>query len=222
MGLAGVGAASFIGLKSADADDEDTETLEHDELTQESSIDLLHHVHTPEDGAYSAATAATVPSDGSAEGWGDDILNETMQDFEDANEGLVEQPDDTEATVSPLWLDDPIADDTDTGSSTDFSLTDWISERSGSEILDYSSTSESLMLIWDDTQSDADEPKVDVAPDPDDPEVMQVSMNGENVAEVYGDTEMDASDLTLIPLSSAIIIGLAPALANMRPQSRAV
>lgn len=222
MGLAGVGAASFIGLKSADADDEDTETLEHDELTQESSIDLLHHVHTPEDGAFSAATATTNPSDDIAEGWGDDILNETMQDFEDANEGSVEQPDDTEATVSPLWLDDPIADDTDTGSSTDFSLTDWISERSGSEILDYSSTSESLMLIWDDTQSDADEPKVDVAPDPDDPEVMQVSMNGENVAEVYGDTEMDASDLTLIPLSSAIIIGLAPALANMRPQSRAV
>lgn len=222
MGLAGVGAASFIGLKSADADDEDTETLEHDELTQESSIDLLHHVHTSEDGVFSAATAATVPSDGIAEGWGDDILNETMQDFEDANEGSVEQPDDTEATVSPLWLDDPIADDTDTGSSSDFSLTDWISERSGSEVLDYSSTSESLMLIWDDTQSDADEPKVDVAPDPDDPEVMQVSMNGENVAEVYGDTEMDASDLTLIPLSSAIIIGLAPALANMRPQSRAI
>ncbi|WP_299400931.1 hypothetical protein [uncultured Roseobacter sp.] len=226
MGLAGVGAASFVGLKSSEIEEED-EVLEAEEIHADGATDMLQEIHTQSDAAGGLLASGTefvepeaAPASTTTDGWGDDILNEVMAEFDTAEGPAAPEPGTT--NVQPLILQDPIPDELEEENAFDLSLSDWITERSGAEILDYSAETESLMLVWDDTDAGTIEPDVDVAPDPDDPEVMQVSMNGENVAEVYGDAEMSVADLTLIPLSSAIIIGLAPAVANFRTQSRAV
>lgn len=91
---------------------------------------------------------------------------------------------------------------------TYFMTGDWINQAHGAEVIDYEATQESLLVVWDDTDPDAQEPSVSVSPDPDDPEVMQINMNGKVLAEVYGDSNLSAGDLTLIPLSSALIVEL--------------
>lgn len=87
---------------------------------------------------------------------------------------------------------------------------DWIANGPVSEVIDYQASSESLVLVWDDLTPIAQEPLVSVVPDPDDDEIMHVMMNDKSVATVYGDPELTVSDVTLIPLSSALIVGLKP------------
>lgn len=107
--------------------------------------------------------------------------------------------------------DDSVVADGVEAPSEQIMLGDWISEGQPSEVLDYETEKDSLMLVWDDMIDGAEEPQVDVAQDPYDHEVMHVLMNGKSVAEVYGDPELSVSDVTIIPLSSALIVGLEPA-----------
>lgn len=213
MGVAGVGAAAFVGLNT-DVSDEDTDQALDDTDATTNPADLLGKINE-----YSAAggplqtdapmaTPSPVPS-ATTIGWGDDILNEMMAEFD---EGAVQEPDDAppphHTLYSSAMLDDGEVETEAEAPHIDALLSDWIGQRDGAEILDYQAQTESLVVVWDDTNSDATEPEVSVAPAPDDPEVMQVSMNGEHVAEVYGDAELSVSDLTLIPLSSAVVVGL--------------
>ncbi|WP_300011814.1 hypothetical protein [uncultured Roseobacter sp.] len=213
MGVAGVGAAAFVGIK-ADVDEEEEDLLQ-DESEQTSDVgDLLSQIkeHSDAGGLLQSDTQVafnTAETAYPAGGWGDDILNEVMAEPEAAEtDASVETSPSQEIIYSSAMLE---ADEVEFDAPSEGDgvlLSDWIEQRDGSEILDYQAQTESLMLVWDDTHEGAAEPDVDVAPDPDDPEVMQVSMNGENVAEVYGDAELSVADLTLIPLSSAMVIGL--------------
>ena len=90
-------------------------------------------------------------------------------------------------------------------------LGDWITKGHPAEVLDYEPAKDSLMLVWDDLARTADEPDVTVESDPFDAEVMHILMNCKSVAEIYGDPELTVADITLIPLSSALIVGLEPA-----------
>ncbi|MDW3180376.1 hypothetical protein [Roseobacter sp.] len=216
MGVAGVGAAAFVGIKADVGEEEEhEEEFLSEESEQTSDIgNLLSQIkdHSEAGGLLQADTQVafnTSSTTDAAGGWGDDVLNEVMAETEEATP---ETPADAaslqEVVYSSAMLEtDDVALDTP-AQQDEILLSDWIEQRDGSEILDYESQTESLMLVWDDTHEDASEPDVGVAPDPDDPEVMQVSMNGENVAEVYGDAELSVADLTLIPLSSAMAIGL--------------
>ena len=90
-------------------------------------------------------------------------------------------------------------------------LGDWITEGPPAEVLDYEPAKDSLMLVWDDLAPDGHEPTVSVERDPFDAEVMHIVMNGKSVAEIYGDPALSVADITTIPLSSALIVGLEPA-----------
>ena len=214
MGVAGVGAAAFVGIKTDVAEEEDTLQDEQDQMSDLGDLLTQIQDHSGSNGLLQTqphlnlASAAAEPA--AIGGWGDDVLNEIMAEFEveDAAPVEVDGAPEPGLIYSSALLD---ADDVDLDAEAgadDILLSDWIDQRHGSEILDYEARTESLMLVWDDTTEGAAEPQVGVAPAPDDPEVMQVSMNGENVAEVYGDSELSVADLTLIPLSSAMVIGL--------------
>jgi hypothetical protein len=103
----------------------------------------------------------------------------------------------------------PDLEDTHSGLSQVL-LGDWIANGPEDEVFDYEAATESLVLIWDDIDAGADEPDVRVEQDPFDDEVMHILMNGKSVAEVYGDPNLTAADVTMIPLSSALIVGLEP------------
>ncbi len=90
-------------------------------------------------------------------------------------------------------------------------LGDWVLQGPPAEMIEYEAEKESLMLVWDDLADGADEPEVRVEHDPDDAEVMHVVMNDYSIAEVHGDPNLSAQDVTVIPLSSALIVGLEPA-----------
>jgi hypothetical protein len=94
---------------------------------------------------------------------------------------------------------------------SNFMTGDWISQAHGPEVIDYEAEKESILVVWDDTSLEAQEPSLSVSPDPDDPEVMQVNMNGKPLADIYGDPELSVADLVLMPLSSALMVGLSPA-----------
>lgn len=213
MGAAGVGAAAFVGVKADTAEDEDDTALEETAHT-EGADDLLSQIRDHSDaGGALQANPAPAPSDNSATqtsgGWDDDVLDDVMKAFDTGTEAPADPGTPAQETVySSAML---TSDEVDTGDDTpedEALLSDWIDQRVGTEVLDYEAHTESLMLVWDDTSDGAEEPTVDVAPNPDDPEVINVSMNGENVAEIYGDSNLSVADLTLIPLSSAMAIGL--------------
>lgn len=213
VGMAGVGAAAFVGVKADVSDDEDS--VLQDETIRSGDGDLLLDQikdHSTEGGLLQSditVAFSAPPNVVSGPGWGDDVLNEVMAELETAEAEQSQPSQDAEAiTYSSAMLDSHDVALEDPAGSVDQLLSDWIAERDGAEILDYEARTESLMVVWDDTEATASEPQVDVAPDPDDPEVMHVSMNGENVAEVYGDSALSVADITLIPLSSAMAVGL--------------
>lgn len=90
-------------------------------------------------------------------------------------------------------------------------LGEWILEGPPAEVVEYEADKDSLMLVWDDLADGAYEPEVRVEQDPDDSDVMHVVMNDYSVAEVHGEPTLSAADVTIIPLSSALIVGLEPA-----------
>lgn len=217
MGIAGVGAATFVGIKAdvSEDDEEDYLAQDTDQMTDVNALMEQIKDHSDTDGllqTQASVEADAAPKTAPAGGWGDDILNDVMADLDGGTDGTAEvnplaQPSADIVYSSAMLAAEDVDIDIDTP-QTDVLLSEWIDQRDGPEILDYEAKTESLMLVWDDTGASAAEPEVGVAPDPDDPEVMQVSMNGENVAEVYGDAELSVADLTLIPLSSAMVIGL--------------
>lgn len=121
--------------------------------------------------------------------------------------------DNSEATVTESLHDDlalPQESAIEEVSTSPFMLGEWVRDGQTSEILDYEADHDSLMLIWDDTITEAIEPDVIVVGNPFDTGIRDVLVNGRSVAEVYGDPALDTSDITLIPLSSALRIGLEP------------
>ncbi len=211
VGMAGVGAAAFVGVKPDTTEEDDT--LPDELMTSGEGETLLTQIkgHSAAGGLLHSDTTVAFNAPATAasgDTWGDDVLNEIMAEFEATGGETADTPAPShETTYSSAMLN---AEDVDLGeeSAVDQLLSDWIAERDGAEILDYEARTESLMIVWDDSDAAAAEPQVGVSPDPDDPEVMHVSMNGENVAEVYGDAELSVADLTLIPLSSAMAVGL--------------
>lgn len=236
--IAGVGAASFVSLP-ADEDESDLEpeaddgnmaelddsedlfaqmnaphsTDGHDVTTtmQQNDLDVLNTVKTDPtqafdgtDGIYDLNAARPVSDS--------DLLPETPHALSLLGPNAAVDDDywafDSETGDDIAIAEAPTIED-DTQASP--ALGDWIQHGAPSEVLDYQHSEESLMLVWDDLETDAPPPEVDVASDPFDDEVKHVLMNGKSVAEVYGDPNMTAADVTVIPLSSALIVGLEPA-----------
>lgn len=189
MGIAGVGAASLITFPPDDEPEEDTPMA--DDIIQ-TGHDLLDEI----DAQY--PTSAAQP----------DIFELVAEDIQ-AELGTTEMPD-TLAPVETLLT--AIEDEVFETESEEVLVGDWVSQGEPSEVISYRAETESLMLVWDDMATSAKEPDVDVAPDPDDEDVMHVLMNDRSVAEVYGDPDLTAADVTLIPLSSALIVGLEPSM----------
>lgn len=228
MGLVGVGAASIAVVNLEQEPEEDEPDLE---LDMSDTGNLLDELDITDD--YFEELDATVDTteplaDGLSTTDTDDLLTASYDDIlfndeMDANSGdstlhdIVRDPfGGGFIDLDSNGLDAAEPTDTsevdDTGISADpVMLGDWITEGEPSEVLDYENEKDSLMLVWDDLVDGAQEPDVDVAHDPYDNEVMHVLMNGKSVAEVYGDPELTVSDVTIIPLSSALIVGLEPA-----------
>ncbi len=220
-GLVGAGAASFVVTKTDIETDEDTWSPESDadefsDLTDGNMLDTI-------DGLWDGAETADAPD---AYDETDDYLYDMFEDPLPGNgavtveettagrEWMSTSPADEGAEPDPAAAVQEIADFSDAPApeaQPPVRLGDWIMQGTPSEPLDYTPGSDSLVVVWDDLADTAGEPRVDVAPDPYDPEVMHVTMNGSSVAEIYGEPALEAQDLTVIPLSSAMIAGLAPA-----------
>lgn len=218
MGMVGVGAAAFV-VTQDDLDDDTDDSLPEDESPYITGEGLNQQI----DDIFSGRTVGE-----EVLGYGDDDGDDYLYDFISDNDH-----DDPAVTISGFPGDADVFEDSDGFSTwpgdiefaTDsyaelpadnalppwLALAEWVSEGPASEPMDYDATRDSLVLVWDDTDASATEPEVTVAPDGHDPEVMHVMMNGESVAEVYGDTGLSAADLTVVPLSSAMIVGLEPA-----------
>ncbi len=214
VAMAGVGTAVYLGLK-ADVAQDDEYLLESETFTTREEDLLLRQIkdHSTDGGRLTgetsvAFTAAPVAPLG--DNWGDDVLDEVMTGAETGNAGATAedaaaQPAVTSDKTAMRDADDPAPED---AAPVHQLLSEWIEARDGAEGLDYEARTESLMVIWDDTETGATEPRLDVAPDREDPEIMHVSMNGERVAEVHGNSALSVADLMLIPLSSAMAVGL--------------
>lgn len=210
VSIAGVGAAAFVGLSTETEDDEEAATQDkavHDD--QDSMLNQIKH-HSTAGGLLDAGAPVSFsaqPHAPTGAGWGDDVLNDIMSEIAAERDAANETAEaDTPAPEADTVYSAAMLAEDDT--SVDQMLSDWIAERNGADRLEYEASTEGLMLVWDDSEAGAAEPDVTVAPDPDNPEVMQIAMNGETVAQVHGDASLNASDLTLIPLSSAVEVGL--------------
>jgi hypothetical protein len=192
MGIIGAGAASFV-LPQTPAEDDDDMHPEQDtnpELYGDLLDDPDASIWAEDDFRY--IDPDLLPEGDTAQ------ANAVLQD-------IVEAPYDADIPVIGADVSEDMAEAGETP------LWEWIMQGAPAEVLDYTAEKESLVLVWDDLEDGASEPEVRVEQDPFDPEVMHVVMNDYSVAEVYGDPNLSASDLTVIPLSSALIVGLEPA-----------
>ncbi|MEM9575423.1 MAG: hypothetical protein AAF999_00275 [Pseudomonadota bacterium] len=201
IGLAGAGAASFVLPQShADGDDPDPEEDEFQpDQELEGAGNLLDFDETEEQTAEDALPLFI----------DDDFLT---REFARAAE---EKPGAPYEEAGPFY-DSGFDDDLTLPDFGDMqpepvALGDWVLQGPPAEHIDYESGTESLMLVWDDLAEGADEPEVRVEHDPDNEEVMHIVMNDYSIAEVHGDPDLSAEDVTVIPLSSALIVGLEPA-----------
>jgi len=192
LGIVGAGAASFI-ISPLQENEEPQKPLE----SGDGLGDLLDQIK---------GFSESDPASGTA------LLHRIALDPKGA--GIVDQAD-PDPMDAPISYDQTIAAHGDAiaaGSNGDqIMLGDWISKGKPAEVLDYEPSKDSLMLVWDDLASDGREPRVSVECDPFDAEVMHILMNGKSVAEIYGDPALTVADITTIPLSSALIVGLEPA-----------
>lgn len=76
-------------------------------------------------------------------------------------------------------------------------------------IRDFSPGEDSLVFVWDDSDTSLREPAVDLLPDPDHSGQLQVRLGDRIIAQVCGNEPLDAVDIALIPLSSAQALGFA-------------
>ena len=217
MGMVGVGAAAFV-VTQDDLDDDLDEDLQDDESQYITGEDLTRQI----DDIFSGRTVGE-----EVLGYGEDDSDDYLYDFISDTD-----PDDASVTITGFPEEDGFGDADgfstwpgDAGFSADsytdlpeqsevppwLALAEWVSDGAASEPMDYDASRDSLVLVWDDTDDSAAEPEVTVQRDGNDPEVMHVMMNGQSVAEVYGDADLSVADLTVVPLSSAMIVGLEPA-----------
>lgn len=201
MGMIGVGAASFVAVQP-EAEDEDAminHTEDDSDLLNEPKVEV--QVDNDEIDSVNGTLHAGLLDDVhfSSEENSESAASQTIA----AEPGNAEDVSNDDETFDFSVYDGP--------EFTNFMTGDWINQANGPEVIDYEATNESILVVWDDTDFDAREPSLSVSPDPDDPEVMQVNMNGKVVADVYGDSDLSVADLTLMPLSSALIVGLSPA-----------
>lgn len=192
LGIVGAGAASFI---ISPVEDEDA--VERSDVADDAQGDLLDQIK-----GLSESDPAS----------GETLLHRIALDPNRA--GIIDErgPDPLD---EPDGYDRMIAGHGDAFADRDHDapimLGDWITEGPPAEVLDYEPAKDSLMLVWDDLAPDGHEPTVSVESDPFDAEVMHIVMNGKSVAEIYGDPALSVADITTIPLSSALIVGLEPA-----------
>ena len=140
-------------------------------------------------------------------GWGDDVLTGLMPAQIDGR--MVDT--DTADYLNGGGGDDSIlagsGDIVTAGSGADqIVLGEWLVEGDDAQILDYTPGDDSLVLIWDD--GDSDVPDVQIADDPEVEGRTIIMMNGAVVASVNG-TDLQPGDIALVPLSSAVTLGFA-------------
>ncbi|QJF49929.1 hypothetical protein [Roseobacter ponti] len=220
-GLVGAGAASFVVTKTDIETDEDTSSPENetDDFSDLNDGNILDTIDGLWNGAETEdAAQAYDESDDYLYDMFEEPLPDTgavfAQETAAGREWMSTWPADEGPEPDLPEPVEGIADFADAPApeaQPSVKLGDWIMQGTPSEPLDYTPGSDSLVVVWDDLADSAGEPRVGVAPDPYDPEVMHVTMNGSSVAEIYGEPALEAQDLTVIPLSSAMIAGLAPA-----------
>ncbi|MEP3676422.1 calcium-binding protein [Sulfitobacter sp.] len=139
-------------------------------------------------------------------GWGNDVLSglSPEQGGSDADDGDFLNGgggDDTIFTGS--------SDIVTAGEGADqIVLGDWITPGNTAEIVDFTATDDNIVLIWDDSDLDTEEPFVTLATDPESPEQTLILMDGTVIASVNG-TDIQADDIALVPLSTATFVGMA-------------
>lgn len=215
MGLVGVGAASFAAVQLQETSEDEDDVAQAD--TGEDNQGMLDQIGGAGNWLPAGAGAGLRPDAGDHD-LPEDRLSEnslhrgTDNDILYGEIGRATIPDDDASHEAD---DDPTARADDGESASDGPnmelLVEWITKGKPAEALDYEPATEVLMLVWDDLAEGAEEPAVSVEPDPHDDEVRHVLMNGDSVAEIYGDPELTEADVTIIPLSSAMVAGFAPA-----------
>jgi hypothetical protein len=235
--IAGIGAASFVSFPAdQDTSDAEDEPDGGDFSTPAHDVDLLDQIESisaaeTNESGYTAqpnrldvlnsikSAAAMHPESPGAFSQINTVCAEAEHETLDEPAHLFSVTGRNAVDLDDLWafqadagveIDDPFPPQTTEANPGKEALGDWIMRGAPAEVLDYQHTSESLMLVWDDLEADAKEPEVSVGSDPFDEEVKHVLMNGKSVAEVYGDPNLTVADLTVIPLSSALIVGLEP------------
>jgi len=73
--------------------------------------------------------------------------------------------------------------------------------------MDYTAEDDSILLVCDDSIETSTEPQITVSADPDTPDQTLVLLNRIVVASVNGG-DLLPSDIALVPLSSATLLGL--------------
>lgn len=195
--MIGVGAASLVAVQPPAEDDDYADAPEDQALPEEMMAQ-------PDEAQGLAESEPLDPMAGT--------MHAGLLDDGDvfADQGGVEDAfgEDSSDPVAPPALHESAFDGLE---FSNFMTGDWISQAHGPEVIDYEAEKENILVVWDDTSLEAQEPSLSVSPDPDDPEVMQVNMNGKPLADVYGDPQLSVADLVLMPLSSALMVGLSPA-----------
>lgn len=139
-------------------------------------------------------------------GWGNDVLNGLMRNASGGD-------DDTGDFLNGGGGDDSIlagaGDIVTAGDGFDeIVLGDWLTQGEAAQIMDYTASDDSLLLVWDDTEPDSEEPHITLSADPDVADQTLVFLDGSVVATVNG-TDLVPGDIALIPLSTATQVGLA-------------
>lgn len=77
-------------------------------------------------------------------------------------------------------------------------------------IEEFEAEQETLLFVWDDSEAGSGAPSVTLQPDPLDEGHLQILMEGEIIADVSGNADtLSEADISLIPLSSARVLGFA-------------
>jgi Ca2+-binding RTX toxin-like protein len=139
-------------------------------------------------------------------GWGNDVLNGVMRA---AAGGDADSADFLNGGGGDDIIITGAGDIVTGGEGADqIVLGDWLASGEAAQITDYSSAEDSLVLVWDDSPGDSQEPLISLTPDPEATGQTFVMMNGLIVAVVNG-SDLEPGDIALIPLSTATMVGLA-------------
>jgi hypothetical protein len=138
-------------------------------------------------------------------GWGNDVLSGLMRNSAGGD-------DDASDFLNGGGGDDSIlvgaGDIVSAGDGADeIVLGDWLVSGDAAQIVDYTADDDSIVLIWDDSVANSDEPEINVKNDPETDNQSLVLVNGAIVATVNGN-DLVTSDVALIPLSTATQVGL--------------